>query len=100
MDIRTLRYFLAVAREENITRAAESLPIAQPSLSKQMMELEKELGCRLLVRGKRKVTLTEEGVLLRKRTEEIVGMLDRLEQEFRSSRQSPAGKLPLAGTPI
>ena len=65
MEVRELRYFLAVAREENITRAAESLHIAQPSLSKQLMELEKKLGKKLLIRGKRKITLTEEGVLLR-----------------------------------
>ena len=58
MDIRVLKYFLAVAREENITRAAESLHIAQPSLSKQMMELEQELGKQLLIRGKRKITLS------------------------------------------
>lgn len=64
MEVRELRYFLAVAREENITRAAESLHIAQPSLSKQLMELEKKLGKKLLIRGKRKITLTEEGVLL------------------------------------
>lgn len=67
MEIRLLRYFLAVAREENITRAAESLHISQPSLSKQLMELEREVGKQLLIRGKRKITLTEEGVLLRKR---------------------------------
>lgn len=72
MEVRELRYFLAVAREENITRAAESLHIAQPSLSKQLMELEKKLGKKLLIRGKRKITLTEEGVLLRKRAEEIL----------------------------
>ena len=64
MDIRVLRYFLTVAREENITRAAESLHITQPSLSKQLMELEEELGKQLLVRGKRKLTLTDDGVLL------------------------------------
>ena len=72
MEVRELRYFLAVAREENITRAAESLHISQPSLSKQLMEMEKKLGKKLLIRGKRKVTLTEEGVLLRKRAEEIM----------------------------
>ena len=76
MDIRVLRYFLAVAREENITRAAETLHIAQPSLSRQLMELEEELGKQLLVRGKRKVTLTEDGILLRKRAEEIVALLE------------------------
>ena len=99
MDVRTLRYFLAVARAENITRAAESLHLAQPSLSKQMIELERELGCTLLERGKRKVTLTEEGVLLRKRAEEIVGMMDRMEQEFHSSRQRLSGKIAIGGTP-
>ena len=72
MEIRVLRYFLAVAQEGNITRAAESLHIAQPSLSKQLMELEQELGTQLLIRGKRHITLTEEGVLLRKRAEEIL----------------------------
>ena len=59
MEIRLLRYFLAVAREENITRAAESLHISQPSLSRQLMELEQEVGKQLLIRGKRKITLTE-----------------------------------------
>ena len=75
MDIRVLRYFLTVAREENITRAAESLHITQPSLSKQLMELEQELGKQLLVRGKRKLTLTDDGVLLRKRAEAVVAPL-------------------------
>ena len=63
MDIRILRYFLAVAREENITRAVESLHIAQPSLSKQLMELEQELGKQLLIRGKRKKTEFELHVM-------------------------------------
>ena len=62
MEIRLLRYFLAVAREENITRAAESLHISQPSLSKQLMELEQEVGKQLLIRGKRKITLTQDGI--------------------------------------
>ena len=82
MDIRILRYFLAVAKEENITRAAESLHIAQPSLSKQIMELESELGKKLLIRGKRKVTLTDEGVLLRKRAEDIVALVEKTEREI------------------
>ena len=80
MDIRVLKYFLAVAREENITRAAESLHIAQPSLSKQIMELEEELGKQLLIRGKRKITLTEEGILLRKRAEDIVALVENTEE--------------------
>ena len=75
MDIRVLKYFLAVAQEENITRAAQALHIAQPSLSKQIMELERELGKQLIIRGKRKITLTEEGILLRKRAEDIVALV-------------------------
>ena len=88
MEIRVLRYFLAVAQEGNITRAAESLHIAQPSLSKQLMELEQELGKQLLIRGKRHITLTEEGVLLRKRAEEILVRknLDRREYELAQAR--------------
>ena len=76
MDIRVLRYFLAVSKEQNITRAAKSLHIAQPSLSKQIKDLEDELGKQLLIRGKRKISLTEDGILLRNRAEEIVSLLD------------------------
>ena len=74
MEIRVLRYFLAVAREESISGAAAQLHITQPTLSRQLMELEKELGTRLLNRGKKnhKITLTDEGMRLRRRAEEIV----------------------------
>ena len=99
MDIRILRYFLAVAKEENITRAAESLHIAQPSLSKQIMELESELGKKLLIRGKRKVTLTDEGVLLRKRAEDIVALVEKTEREIVSDCKVYREKLLLAATP-
>lgn len=98
MEIRELRYFLAVAREENITRAAESLHIAQPSLSKQLMELERELGKQLLIRGKRKITLTEEGVLLRKRAEEIVELVDKTEQQIRYDQEEIMGDIYIGGT--
>lgn len=98
MDIRLLRYFLAVAREENITRAAENLHIAQPSLSKQLMELENEVGKQLLVRGKRKITLTEDGILLRKRAEEIVALLEKTEAELRSGT-SVQGEVSIGGMP-
>ena len=67
MELRELRYFLAVAREQNITKAAEALYISQPSLSKQMQNLENEIGRPLFARGSRKVTLTEAGILLKKR---------------------------------
>lgn len=98
MDIRVLKYFLTVAREENITRAAESLHITQPSLSKQLMELERELGKQLLVRGKRKLTLTEDGILLRKRAEEIVALLEKTEQEL-SADTALGGKISIGGLP-
>ena len=93
MEVRELRYFLAVAREENITRAAESLHIAQPSLSKQLMELEKKLGKKLLIRGKRKITLTEEGVLLRKRAEEILELVEKTQQEISSDTEDVIGDI-------
>lgn len=84
MEIRVLKYFLAVAREENITAAAESLHITQPTLSKQLMELENELGKKLLIRGKRKITLTEDGILLRKRAREIVDLIEKTQAELKN----------------
>ena len=82
MELRVLRYFLAVVREENILRASEVLHITQPSLSRQLAQMEEELGTRLFERGNRKITLTEAGVLLRRRAEEIVSLADKTEQEF------------------
>lgn len=99
MEIRVLRYFLAVAQEGNITRAAETLHIAQPSLSKQLMELEQELGKQLLIRGKRHITLTEEGVLLRKRAEEILELVGRTEQEITAAEQQLSGSISIGGNP-
>ncbi len=84
MEIRLLKYFLAVSREENITAAAESLHITQPTLSKQLMELEDELGKKLFIRGKRKITLTEDGILLRKRAGEIVDLLEKTQAELKN----------------
>lgn len=99
MDIRVLRYFLTVAREENITRAAENLHITQPSLSRQLMELETELGKKLLIRGKRKITLTEDGVLLRKRAEEIVSLLEKTKQELAADSTALGGRISIGGIP-
>lgn len=82
MEIRVLRYFLAVAREESITRAAEVLHITQPTLSRQLSQLEEHMGVKLLVRGTRKVTLTNEGLLLRRRAEEILELVDKTEREL------------------
>lgn len=72
MEFRLLQYFLAIAREETILKAAESLNVTQPTLSRQMKELEDHLQKQLFIRGNRKITLTEEGILLRQRAEEIV----------------------------
>lgn len=97
MELRLLRYFLSVAQEENITRAAEQLHIAQPSLSKQMMELEQELGKKLFIRGKRKITLTEEGVLLRKRAAEILMLCEKTEREIAQASSMVGGELSIGG---
>ena len=99
METRLLRYFLAVAREENITRAAESLHISQPSLSKQLMELEQELGKQLLIRGKRKITLTEEGILLRKRADEILTLIEKTEHELNADTMQISGEVSIGGNP-
>ena len=87
MDIRVLEYFLAVAREESITKAAKALSMTQPPLSRQLKELEDELGKQLLIRGNKKVTLTEEGVLLRKRAEELIELMEKTKEEIRSSEE-------------
>ena len=81
MELRVLQYFLAVAREQSISGAAQALHLTQPTLSRQLRELEEELGKQLMIRGNRKITLTEEGMLLRKRAEEILELVDRAEQE-------------------
>lgn len=84
MEIRVLRYFLEIAREENMTRAAQRLHISQPSLSKQMKELETELGKKLFVRSNYSIHLTEEGMLLRKRAEDLLSLADKITNEFQT----------------
>lgn len=93
MEIRVLKYFLAVAREQNISAAAESLFLSQPTLSRQLKELEEELGKQLFIRGSRKITLTEEGLLLRKRAEEIVELMDKTEKELLGSDEQVSGEI-------
>ena len=93
MELRTLRSFVSVAREGNVTRAATSLHITQPALSRQLAELERELGCQLLVRESRGVTLTEEGRVLRRRAEEILSLAERTEQEVGSTTRALEGDL-------
>lgn len=91
MEIRVLKYFLAVAKEGSITKAANYLHLTQPTLSRQLQDLERELGQKLLIRGQHNVTLTSEGHTLRQRAEEIIDMVDKTEQEFRSIRDVIAG---------
>lgn len=93
MEIRILRYFLTVAREENITRAASILHITQPTLSRQLMQLEDELNTQLLIRGKNKITLTDAGMLLRRRAQEIIELTDKTEKEFLESDELIAGEI-------
>lgn len=94
MELRVLQYFLAVAREQSISGAAESLHLSQPTLSTQLKAMEEELGKQLLIRGtkgSRKVTLTEEGMILRKRAEEILSLVQKTEQEINNSDETIVG---------
>lgn len=84
MEIRVLQYFVEIAREGNMSRAAETLHISQPTLSKQMKYLEYELGKKLFKRGSSGLTLTDEGMLLRKRAEDILDMVEKTENEFKT----------------
>ena len=95
MEIRTLRYFLAVAREENMTRAAELLHVTQPTLSKQLKSLEDELEKKLFTRHSFSIRLTDEGILLRNRAEDLISMADKIEQEFVSLDDITGGDLYL-----
>ena len=97
MEIRVLKYFLAVAREGSITGAANSLHLTQPTLTRQLQDLEKELKQKLLVRGKYKVTLTPEGMILRKRAEEIIDLVEKTEAEFQSISDIITGDIYIGG---
>ncbi|EGC68609.1 LysR family transcriptional regulator [Enterococcus casseliflavus] len=95
MELKNLTTFLAVAEKETISAAAKHLHLSQPSLSRQLMELEKELGVTLFTRGNRKITLTEDGLLFRKRAEEIVELLEKTRSEFLSPRDTIAGNVSI-----
>ena len=97
MELRHLRYFLMVAREGTISGAAAALHVSQPSLSRQMQELERDLGVRLFDRGSRRVSLTEPGMRLRRRAEEIVDLVGRAEDEFRLTADTLAGEVRVGG---
>ena len=93
MEIRTLRYFLAVAREENMSHAAQVLHVTQPTLSKALKSLEEELGKKLFTRQSFSIRLTDEGILLRKRAEDLVSMADKIEKEFMTLDDIQGGDL-------
>ena len=95
IETRLLHYFLAVAREQNITKAAETLHVTQSTLSKQMMDLERQLGKQLLIRGNRSVTLTEEGTFLRKQAQEIMELVDKTESVFTAGDEIVGGDIYL-----
>ena len=93
MEIRVLRYFLETAREGNMTRAAERLFISQPTMSKQLKELENELGAKLFIRSNYSIRLTEAGMLLRDRAEDILSLVDKTEAEFKSLEETNSGDI-------
>lgn len=97
MEIRELKYFLAIARAQSISKAAEILFITQPSLSRQMQNLEKEIGKQLFIRGNKKITLTETGILLRKRAEEILALYEKTQTEILTPSESISGDIFIGG---
>lgn len=97
MEIRVLRYFLTIAREGSITNAANFLHVTQPTLSRQIHDLEDELGQKLFTRGSHNMTLTTEGMILRKRAEEIISMVDKTEAEFTSMEEAVGGDIYIGG---
>lgn len=91
MEIRVLKYFLAVAREQSILGAAKYLHLSQPTLSRQLKDLEEEFGKQLFIRGTKKITLTEDGILFRKRAEEIINLVSKTETEMSSLNNDISG---------
>lgn len=97
MEIRVLRYFIAAAYHENISAAAKSLHLSQPTLSRQLNDLEEELGTALFIRGNRKITLTDEGVFLLKKAKEIVELVDKTEENFKQPTEMISGEIYIGG---
>ena len=95
MEIRVLRYFLTVVREQSITKASDVLHITQPTLSRQLAQMEDEVGVKLFNRGTRKITLTNEGILLRRRAEEILHLIDKTEKELIEQEEQVEGKITI-----
>lgn len=95
MELRVLEYFLAVTREQSISGAAQALHLSQPTLSRQLKDMEDELGKQLFIRSNRKITLTEEGMILRKRAEEILGLVRKAQNEISMSDEMIAGDIAI-----
>lgn len=93
MELRVLNYFLMVAREENITKAASLLHLTQPTLSRQLMQLEEELGVQLFTRSKHRIVLTDDGMLLRRRAEELVSLAEKTKEELQHQQKELPGKV-------
>ena len=100
MELRTLRYFLAAAQEENMTRASEILHVTQPTLSRQIMDLERELGVTLMLRGKNGLTLTDDGIFFRQRAQEIVELTDRLEKDIAGQKKDISGMVVIGASEV
>lgn len=95
MELRVLKYFLMAAREENITRAAQLLHVTQPTLSRQLMQLEEELGAKLFQRSNHRIILTQDGMLLRSRAQAIVDLAKKTEQDFANREQELTGEISI-----
>ena len=96
MEFRSLQYFLMVAREENITKAAHLLHLTQPTLSRSIMQLEEELGVKLFTRSNHNIILTEEGMLLKRRAQELVSLAEKTKRDFQRGEVELTGETPLA----
>lgn len=95
MELRVLGYFLAISREENFTRAAEQLHVTQPTLSRQIADLEQELGVKLFTRSNHNIILTEDGMILKRRAQEIVSLADKTKRDFLSKEKSLEGTITI-----
>ena len=95
MDLRVLKYFLVVAREENITKAAELLHVSQPAISRQIAQLEEELGIQAFKRSNHHITLTEDGMLLKRRAQEMIDLAEKTRQDFAQKKEEIAGEIAI-----
>ena len=95
MELRVLNYFLAIAREENITKAAQTLHVTQPTLSRQIAQFEEELGVKLFVRSNHNISLTEDGMILKRRAQEIISLADKTKKDFMNKEETLSGEIAI-----